>query len=716
MYKNLFTAVFLYLSALNISAQEVLLGLNSNPVVKEQYNKALSNRAARTLLLTDTIELPFVDDFSTADVYPSAELWCDSDVFINATYGVDPPSIGVATFDAITYDGSVYSGVGYNSLFEADYLTSRPINMYYPNNTTIVFSFYYQPQGLGDAPESSDNLFLEFYSPIEEDWVEIWEADFLESDGTVTETFHEDNTVEIWQPDDSPDQEFKLVTIPIVDANYLQKGFQFRFYNKATLSTNSKKGMVGNCDHWNIDYVYLDLDRDEDNIVFQDVAFVYPLESLLSAYEAVPWTHFLEDSESCMKSKMAVTYKNNDSEVRQVYSLDFIIDDLSGTSENDTIEAGAYNINSSNTENYNKAFDYVFSSDAKDTAVFTVQARITTDDYDLESNNTISYNQVFTDYYAYDDGIAENGYGISGEGAKNGMVAVRYVPYQEDSLSAIRIYFNQAYDDYTEDKYFILTVWDHNDSVPNNIIYEEIGTKVTYSDELNGFIDFEIDPELRQYQVTDRSITELTEEGMPSDLVKKVSLFKDIVYETREDFEAALSTEITSDDIETFSAWLLAYSNTLFIADTFYIGWQKTTATFLNVGFDVSRTANQHLFYNITGEWINSAFDGALMIRPVFKNESKNKSATEITEAETEDFLLYPNPVNDKLYIQCPSGVDRSEIKFSVYDCYGKCIISYSELEQTDAIDVINWPQAMYFVRFYNAQTTVKTQKIMVTR
>ena len=52
--------------------------------------------------------------------------------------------------------------------------------------------------------------------------------------------------------------------------------------------------MVGNCDQWNIDYVLLDKNRNAGDTIFADVAFRFPLRSLLKNHEAMPWKQFRE--------------------------------------------------------------------------------------------------------------------------------------------------------------------------------------------------------------------------------------------------------------------------------------------------------------------------------------------------------------------------------------------------------------------------------------
>ncbi|HRP59618.1 MAG TPA: hypothetical protein PK833_04935, partial [Vicingus sp.] len=59
-------------------------------------------------------------------------------------------------------------------------------------------------------------------------------------------------------------------------------------------------------------------------------------------------------------------------------------------------------------------------------------------DFNIKNDTVVSY-QVFSNYYSYDDGSAEAGYGIEGVGAK---LANQFTIKKSDTLVGIRIYFN----------------------------------------------------------------------------------------------------------------------------------------------------------------------------------------------------------------------------------------------------------------------------------
>ena len=90
-------------------------------------------------------------------------LWLDNFAYVNETYPIDPPTIGVATLDGLNEKGLPYNKSSVLAYGIADYLTSRPIDLGgLANNDSVYFSFFYEPKGYGDYPNKNDSLLLEF--------------------------------------------------------------------------------------------------------------------------------------------------------------------------------------------------------------------------------------------------------------------------------------------------------------------------------------------------------------------------------------------------------------------------------------------------------------------------------------------------------------------------------------------------------------------------
>ena len=158
---------FLVLIPTVLNAQVIITQNDCNPVIKD-YLRNNPEKSLKALKSTDTLDLPFFDDFVKQQIYPDNALWIDNYAYVNATLGYNPPSIGVVSLDAVDETGAVYSNANTTS-FIGDYLTSKPIklNIGAPDDSTIYLSFLYQSGGYGDVPEKKDSLVLEFYSPID---------------------------------------------------------------------------------------------------------------------------------------------------------------------------------------------------------------------------------------------------------------------------------------------------------------------------------------------------------------------------------------------------------------------------------------------------------------------------------------------------------------------------------------------------------------------
>jgi hypothetical protein len=444
-----------------ISAQEVVTGLFSEVRIKAEWEKGDKRKG---IFLADTLELPFFDDFSKPAVYPDASKWQDNYVFINNTYSENQRTAGMATFDALDNTGRLYETAS-SSVFEADHLTSRPINLNYTSADDIYLSFLYEPGGLADRPETKDLLLLQFYAPLESKWYNKWVAPTVTSDT------------------------FRAVIIRIDEARYLKKGFMFRFINYASLGTGATDpSLAGNCDQWNIDYVLLGKNRNDSDTSASDVAFTKPVRTILKTYESMPWNQFRQVFLSEMGPWITINYRNNDKIVRNV-TRNFKIFDVYKNVESFSFTAGATNIDPFTPVTYNANLIYTFNSASTDSALFRIKSILTTDIFDPKGNDTIVYYQKFGNYFAYDDGTSEAGYGVNGLGSKNAMVACRFKTFVADSLRAVQICFNDSYEN-ANLRSFDLMVWADNNGVPGDVIYSQQEMMVTQGKGINGFYTY----------------------------------------------------------------------------------------------------------------------------------------------------------------------------------------------------------------------------------
>jgi len=651
---GLYIILFLIV-AFPLSAQEALTGLQHNSEIKSLYQSKAEKSAIQRLKATKaTVELPFIDDFAKSVGYPNDSLWIDDYVFVNQTYANDPLTVGVATFDAIDETGNIYANAS-SFAFGADTLTSRAINLNYPGDNTIFLSFYYQPGGLGDTPETKDTLLLEYLSS-DAKWIKKWHTSFSATDSILTEKyFYSNDTVtEIMKGDTITDLKsvFQQVIIPVDDAEFLHENFQLRFRNYASLSTSSNiESKASNSDHWHVDFIILDQNRNINDTIINDIAFSKPIGSLLETYQSIPWTHFDRASAYEMKDSISITYRNLNDDVKNV-DREFEIEDIKGATGTYafTGESGD-NIPPFASETYTRYIDYIFPYDPlTDSALFEIRSY-----FDLQSNivdepfrwnDTTRFLQKFYNYYAYDDGTAENGYGIIGEGTERAMVAMKFNSYKEDTLRAVNIFFNSVLDNANQENTFRLHIWKESSGEPGNIVYTLESQKPQSEDELNKFTTFILDTAIA-------------------------------------------------------------------LNGTFYIGWQKNnTPEMLNVGFDVNRVNNDKLYYNFAGNWVKSQFEGTVMIRPVFGEKLNVSTGTNDPKPENIDFNIFPNPASNYLNIEINN--QREVISYTIFDVYGKVYKIQTLSDPT--IDISDLNTGIYFIRIQNQNQIFTAKKFIVVR
>ena len=260
--------------------EDTYVPLYSNYQIKQKriQNKAFDQFQAKRGV-TDTLTLPFFDDFSILSVLPLESLWTDGAVFINADFPINPPSIGVATFDGLDGQGNAYEGIDPSLFGPADTLSSQPINLsgFVPGDS-LYLSFFYQAQGLSfEVLKESDSLVLQFQNRIGA-WVNIWSTP-----GLANTDFH-------------------IANIAVKDTSYLHEAFRFRWVNY--------QQYIGNLKQWHLDYVYLNQGRNAADTIFEDQAMVYLPEFPFTTYTHLPWKHLQQSFSKHLRSSFEVPVSN----------------------------------------------------------------------------------------------------------------------------------------------------------------------------------------------------------------------------------------------------------------------------------------------------------------------------------------------------------------------------------------------------------------------
>ena len=409
--------------------------------------------------LGDTIELPIRDDFSYKQTYPTPKFWADRYVFISNTIPVGPLSIGAAVFDGTDEYGFPYN-LNYNSSDSiADVLTSRYIDFAAPPQN-LFLSFLYQRAGNGDVPEVTDSLAVQFWAPNDSAWNQVW---------AVEGTGAADN--------------FKSVILPVNDPKFLVDGFRFRFISKGALN--------GVFDVWNIDYVELDINRNINDTLISEPAFVRQHPFILRTYTHIPWFHY-NDQQTL--NDITFTYRRNGVAPPGGWSLNLgkYIINKDGNFVKDRLTVPVITNNFQNVDlDFSVPLQPLTLSPA--TGEFTVNMRTWFDGTaeGLRSNDTVKVSIPFENYYAFDDGTAEQAYGILNQ--TNAHFAIQLQPIQPDSLRGLFINFAHGGTDATLNS-FKIAVWSFNNGVPGPPIYvsDSIYTPV-YGFYHDDFMPFELD-------------------------------------------------------------------------------------------------------------------------------------------------------------------------------------------------------------------------------
>lgn len=630
MTKHIFAILIFILISISAFAQEMLTMPAYNPAVSHQYQLKRSATVS-----TSAITLPFYDDFSESTVFPSYSRWADSSAFINTDYAKFPPTIGVATLDALDKKGALYPNAGPNP-FDADILTSLPIRLdsifSADNNKTAIYrsdsvylSFYYQPQGRTISPPSAkSSLILEFHSPGENDstisktdtvvtphWREVWSTD----GGIQIDTFALPNHFY-----------FKQVIVPltgITDSTlYYKNGFQFRFRNIAALAGNSQADWRSNGSHWNIDVVNLATGGRKNGIPMEDVAFADLAPSMLVDYEAMPYRQYAKNWDNEMKDTLDIKISNLDNKGQnRTYKYQTIKNSLPASINN--YDGTPYTIGPYLTNGYatykpwaRPPVNFFFSPTSNErNMVFHITHSLSQDPDPLyRSNDTIRFTQVFSNYYAYDNGTSEAGIGINGAA---GSYAVQFKLNESDTLRGMQIYFNPVIGG-SNQQAVDLQVWNDVNGRPGQVIKTLSGVTPVYTSNLNEFNSY--------WYETPLIITPVDFPGL-----------------------------------------------------IFYIGWTQSTVDNLNVGFDRYKDSHTKRFYNVSGTWeMSSEINyGSLMLRPIIGEENPLGIGK---PSAVEHLSIQPNPVTDgNFIIKLPetwTNNSNNELIISIFSATGSRVLT----------------------------------------
>ncbi len=584
-----------------------------------------------------TLNLPFFDDFSNPDISgsPDKNLWqSGNSVFLNNGIGVDPPSRNAVTFDGVNAEGKPYDVNNVLAKGFADSLISQPIRMASIDpalRTTVYLSFFYQVKGNGESPDPGDQLIVSYRNSSNR-----WEPVYtIENSATL------DPAV------------FYQVIIPVTEDRFYHDAFQFRFHNFARLS--------GPYDTWNVDYVYMNVNRDVNDLSFTDRTISSPLTSLLVDYYSIPFRHFIQDPAGNLK-KPAVRLYNLKVGPPQPFSYTssaVITSKINGQVTSSTLPLDTEQ--DPNTVLNSQAFLNLTLNKIPDTNAFSPAAdsigvgfkfNISTKDnvppgpqngdydaakyspIDFRVNDTIRYNYILSSYYAYDDGTAEYGAGLNQAGS---YVAIKYLmkSVTPDTLIGVNIYFPE------------------------------------FGDNTSQSIQLEVRSDL-----SDKAGSVLSQQTIQVNRSSQ-NIFKS--------FPVKPAVLIKGD---------------------FYVGWKQLTNASIPVGLDKNTDNGNKIYSNTNGAWIpNTIVVGSMMVRPVFGRGTPDM----VTGLETTRHTpIYPNPTSRICYLPA-----ESEVIFTMDITGRKIETDIQDLTDRKALTFLTPVSGMAIIR-YSLNGKLFTEKVMV--
>ena len=594
-----------------------------------QFDSA-SGRAVDSILVRpdDTTFYTPVIYFAQAE---PGKLWADNYAYVNNTYPVNPPTIGVATLDGLNEYGLPYNNTTNSTYGTADYLTSKQINLSgYTAADSIYLSFFYEAQGLGDYPDRDDSLLLEFKDNSNA-WRTVWSDTGFNSVLSVPMQFKQ---VLVFVPD-----------LPFPYSNYYNT-FQFRFRNKASL--------YGNNDHWHIDYVKLDRNRNWQDTIIYDMAFVYPFPTILKDFTLMPADQFNYPAD--LRDSIVLSVHNMDpNALTNPPATNFVTgaEELYPTQAIVKTEVlQTFNATEYSTILVSPEADFVIPNTPNwpvDSLVIQARSVIAPNDA-RPANDTIYHRQQFDNTYAYDDGSAELSYGITGTGTKR--FAYEFVLNRPDTLVAFQVQFSQV-EQNVSDLIFNFYAWDT--IVKNSVTFDEATRRVLslenkkpfYVDSLNGFTTYKLD-------------------------------------------------------------------TPIIVNSRIYLGWAQTDTRRLQIGYDLnSKLGKPHMLIYTGTTWKASSIqpEGSPMIRLVFDSDYWGNTTTAIdaVEAAIENVTVYPNPTTGVLTIKS----DKSLLfDARVNNMIGELVLS--EQNVSGQLNLSNLLNGVYLLTLRSSETGKELHKKII--
>lgn len=384
----------------------------------------------------DTLDLPFQDDFSGEASFPDQEKWSDFKALVNNNFCAMQWSRGVVTLDGLDEGGKAYNINKNSSDTLADVLTSQYIDL--SAATSPYLNFIYQEGGLGDIPEKEDSLVVDFWNVDSARWERVWSV----------------------RGGEMEQDQWKWAAVSADNPRWLKDGFRFRIGNYGALN--------GSFDIWNIDYLSLESGRTILDTTISDPAITQPHPVLINNFTQMPWFHM---NATQYPSQINMKYRRNGPPPVDGWSLNLgkyrMYQDGNEIASRTTVPV-ITNLDHNVEREYQVPLD--FSQVTLQTAPTNLEIVSWYDGeaVGIRKNDSLRYVQRFDNVYAFDDGTAEQVYGLTDA---NSYILIRFQPPVSDTLKGLQMFFGQAKEDISRTP-FRIVVFNFQNNGPGSILYE----------------------------------------------------------------------------------------------------------------------------------------------------------------------------------------------------------------------------------------------------
>lgn len=461
--------------------------------------------------------------------------------------------------------------------------------------------------------------------------------------------------VKVWgKPGYNPsasDTNFYRVSVPVLDTAYFHDGFQFRFRNKATSS--------GSLDHWHIDYVQLKDAYFYDDTLLNDAAFAYMPSSFLKNYSVMPYHQYNEATE------LGVGFTNY---LRNNFSI---------------------------------AKQAVYEYTIKDKSAFPVA-----------TNAAITI--PFPGFLPF----AGNGYysGSSG-GAGRPLFSASLPPFPTPPFTDSTFFTIQHTLTTSSDVNNSNDTLEHVQRFTNYYAYDdgtaELGYYLnTYGAKIALRFGLNVSDTLKGVRIYFDPIIE-------GSLVK-TSPFRIVVWANGGNGPGGI---IYKDSVM-YPQYLSGNHNMMptynltsclpLGAGTYYIGIIQQLNQELNIGFDRNTNHKNALYFNTSGTWNQSVFNGSLMLNPVMGCVDPPIIIGLNNYDKLDKIKIFPNPAQSSITVSFP-GNQLTASSIEITNMLGQTVFT-KQITSNEQVDINDLSNGVYFIHLKGNSLNVSSQKLIISK